>query len=262
MSELDVSEFQSQARDVNSNSITELVKSYEESGELSLVLTIGQRLYDSNQLAEARYYLKSGLAKTERESFESAVIYRLLGNIALKESDFSEAESYYNRALEFDPLSETLHVNLGSLFVQNQKYNQAMYYYTKAIQINSSCVKAWIGLAIVNRGKGEQDLAWANLNRALDLDSDSLTAIHICVDWAIQEENYYRALPWVMKYVANNPSNIEIKYTLAGMLFHLRRFSEARKNLHEILEFSPGWLKAIELIELIRLEGVAIDKMD
>jgi tetratricopeptide (TPR) repeat protein len=154
-----------------------------------------------------RFYLASMLSKAGRdhdaiEQFQFALrdstgeevelfdAFKAMGNSYVRTLDYQSAEELYNRAYALNPNSDILEVNYGTLFIQMNRFIEAAERFKNAVALNPANEKAWIGLALSYRGLRENDLAFANIQKALELDAKSSIATQLLFDWAFQDNQF------------------------------------------------------------------------
>jgi len=80
-----------------------------------------------------------------------------LGNVFLNQGKYQEATNQYNEALRINPNDAEAHYNLGNVFLNQGKYQEATSRYNEALRINPNDAKAHYNLGngyltIGNRG--------------------------------------------------------------------------------------------------------------
>ena len=167
-------------------------------------------------------------------------VYKNVGNIHVRAGDFESAEEHYNRAYNLNPESDVLMVNYGTLEIQRENLGDAVHRFRRAVEINPNNDKGWVGLAIVHRQMGDHELAWANVLRALDINQGNRTAIRLVVDWAVADHSFSVAIDRMQEYLAIENEDAEMSFTLAKILTHVGRISEARLEMERVLALDPA----------------------
>ncbi len=70
------------------------------------------------------------------------------------------------------------HRNLGDAYVDTKRYQDAQHAYTQAIQIDSECAKAHLGLGVTDMHLENHREAIVSLNNALNLDPTDCAAYY------------------------------------------------------------------------------------
>ncbi|MFS4458396.1 tetratricopeptide repeat protein [Bdellovibrio sp. HCB2-146] len=196
-------------------------------------------LYKTGQDQEAldKYYeALSVLSEEDELLFET---YKNMGNIFVKQGDFDAAEEYYNKAYTVNSQSDVLLVNFGTLEVQRNDFDKSLYCFRKAVEINSNNDKAWVGLAMVHNHFGDGELAWANLESALDINPKNRTAIHLAANWAVRDGRLQRAIDSIQAYLAEVEQDEEISLVLINLYCMASQIDNALLEMERVLLWNP-----------------------
>lgn len=110
-------------------------------------------------------------------------LYRLQGACFIHLGQLEKAEDSLYKALEYPGQVDAVLVNLGTLDIQRKEWESATSSFREAIRLNSSNDKAWVGLSLCHRFKGDHDLAFGNLELALDITPRNETALGLLLAW-------------------------------------------------------------------------------
>ena len=166
-------------------------------------------------LREAEVNCRTAL---EKDPF-NAKAYICLGVIAFKRNDFTGAEGYFRRSLELDPIDGG-RVELGALYVQTARLDEAKQELSEAIKTNANDARAHFEMA--------------NL---LLLEDDNKGAVREC----------YLA-------ILLDPNNEEAQLALAIALKRAGRSDEAEKALRNAIKRLPPakhWQLYLQLAEIM-----------
>ena len=181
-------------------------------------------------------------------------VYKNVGNIHVRAGDYEAAEEYYNKAYVIDPKSDVLMVNYGTLEIQRESFGDAVERFRAAVAINPNNDKAWVGLALVHRQMGDLELAWANVQRAVDINGRNRTALRLIVEWAVQDYRFSPAIEGLQDYLAKDCEDAEMSFTLAKILTHVGRLREARLEMERVLALDPAMEGAEQLARVLDRE--------
>lgn len=225
---------------------SELLRLFE-SGEVHFRLAA--TYCDVGQDDEARNHYLLGLECARRDFSANQLFgaYKDLGNISLRNGDHDEAEEYYNRAFVLNPRSDILLVNYGSLEIHRGQLNSAAERFRAAVEINGKNDQAWVGLALVHRQFGDQDLSWGNIERALELSPNNELALNLAVEWAFKDQQLNRVVPRVESYLQHHDQNSKWSLLLSKILFCLGRFQSADLELERFLTLQPDSEEGLKL---------------
>lgn len=182
-------------------------------------------------------------------------IYKNMGNISVKLSDFDGAEEFYNKAYTIKSDSDTLLINFGTLEVQRGDFDKALFCFRQAIQANEKNDKAWVGLALMHSEYGDHTLAWANLTTALDIQSMNRTAVLLYAKWAFRDHRESAAIPIIENYLSAESFDEELSLILIQLYAYLNEFTKAQLETTKILAWNPNLTAAREIEKQLRAIG-------
>ena len=112
-------------------------------------------------------------AKSCRTALEldpgNAKAYVCLGVNAFKRNALMDAEGYFRRSIELDP-RDGGHVEIGALYVQMGRYDEAKTELLKATELSKTDARAWVELANLYLLTGDTSEAIRQCHRALGVD--------------------------------------------------------------------------------------------
>lgn len=186
---------------------------------------------------------------SEAEMFE---IYKNMGNISVKLQDYEGAEEFYNKAYTINSQSDILLVNFGTLEVQRNNWDKAVYCFRQAVTINPKNEKAWVGLALMHNEYGDQTLAWANLQMALEINPFNRTGVLMFARWALRDHQEMAAIQTVTRYLAHDNFDEELSLILVHLYCCMNMFENAEMEATKILAWNPQLPAARDLQKHIR----------
>lgn len=177
--------------------------------------------------------------------------YKNLGNIFLRDGDYDEAEELFDKACTLRPESDTLLVNYGVLEIQRKNLEKARDRFRSALDLNNKNDGAWLGLALVHREFGDMELAWANLERALDENKSNQTAITVTMDWGIRDHKLDKAALRIRTFISEISDTKDMRLSLAKVLFCSGNFIESKREAEMVLKKDSTDADALRLVEVI-----------
>lgn len=149
---------------------------------------------------------------------DDAYLHDALGSSQFALGDAAEAESNYREAIRLDPSSADYPFNLGSLLAGRGDFGRARIYFEQALRLGRNDAKTLTNLAIVSIETGDRETALDYFRRAIDAD----------------------------------PSDPGSRLNLA--LYYVREgdAEEAKRIVEELLETSPDFQPAVELLRQLR----------
>lgn len=186
---------------------------------------------------------------TPQDLFE---IFKTIGNIFVRRGDFESAEDCYNKAHRLESGSDVLMVNFGTLSIQKQAWDDALTHFRRAIELNRKNDKAWVGLAIGHRMKGDFELAWGNIETALEYNPLNDVALNLALDWGSQEGREFRVLELIREFLIEGGWDEKLSLAFAWLSHRRGDTQIARFELERILAVNPDNARAMALVDEIR----------
>jgi tetratricopeptide (TPR) repeat protein len=226
------------------------------------VLKIDSRFETLNELAQIEYQLD--MIEEALQHLQQAVmvapedgpvlfeVFKTLGNVYVRKGDYETAEDNYNKAHRLCPHSDILHVNLGTLAIQRQDWDEAAERFRHALNIENSNDKAWVGLAIAHRMKGDFELAWGNVEAALEYNPLNEVALGLALEWSTYDGREFRALEMIRTFLIEGGWSERMSLAFAWLSFRRGEGDKARLELERLLAVNPGNVQALTLLTEIR----------
>ncbi len=179
-------------------------------------------------------------------------LHKACGNCWLRAQKADRAEAHYRKALQLDPTSDEIASNLGALYLQSGRIQEALRAFEDATISNPRNSKALAGLGSACLAEGRKREAHDHFARSLEIDLQQPTIIYHLVKCAYEIKSYATAARLLGNYVQSAPVNANLLYSLGGLQFHLGRIDEAHATVSRILKIQPGHSGAAELYKLIQ----------
>ncbi len=100
------------------------------------------------------------------------------GDLAMKNREFHEAESYYRQVLAVKPNYADVRVKRGQALLQVDEVDAALNEFSEAVTINPRYAAAWALIGVAYRRLREEDEALEAFRHALSIDKDEPIANH------------------------------------------------------------------------------------
>lgn len=190
-----------------------------------------------DEKALGKYYEALSLLTEETEDLFD--VYKNLGNILVRQSDFEGAEEYYNKAYTLNPKSDTLLVNFGTLEVQRQDYDKSLYCFRQAVEVNRKNDKAWVGLAMVHSQFGDHELAWANVETAIDINPSNRTAVQLLASWGLRDQRIAQGIQVLEDYLSKVEFDEDLSLVLINLYCTSSQVVQAQLECERVLLWNP-----------------------
>jgi tetratricopeptide (TPR) repeat protein len=103
---------------------------------------------------------------------DNVIAHNNLGNVFLQQGRLDEAIAHFQKALEINPDYEKAHYNLGTAFLQQGRLDEAIMHFQKALEIKPDYVEAHNNLGLAFLQQGRMDEAIAHYQKALEIKPD------------------------------------------------------------------------------------------
>ncbi len=103
----------------------------------------------------------------------------------------------------------------GLLHIHHDQAHQAILCLREAVRLNPSLDRAWVSLAIMHNKMGDMELALANIEKALDINSQNSVAVKCYAIWKEQLGEFKLACSKVSSYLQIN--NFDHDMTVKGI---------------------------------------------
>jgi tetratricopeptide (TPR) repeat protein len=212
----------------------------------------------------------------ELGSGDSTLPQLRLDEALLAQGHLEEAESGFKQLLQRDPLNAGVHLGLGRLAVQRQRWRDALPHLRQAAADRHTARAATIALAEVYQRLGEEEAAtkcrqqlerlppdqpWPDKFLA-DLDrfnSAGKRARLMEADRLFKQGQIPEALDRYAQVVQEYPDSREARVALGQALYRIRNYASAERVLKEAVELAPGFAEAHNYLGLSQREQGKLD---
>lgn len=166
--------------------------------------------------------------------------------------DFDRAIREYELALEADPQSALLHLNLASVFIKKHDTEQAVFQLKQAIALSPEAVEPHAILALVYAAQDKTDLASREYTLALKNASKlepknieiykSLGAIYL------QQKKLKEAQSIFKLITGLSPDDAQAHFFLGSIYFDSKDYPSAEKELKIALKLKPDYHEALNFL--------------
>jgi protein O-mannosyl-transferase len=173
------------------------------------------------------------------------VLLSILFLLSWKQSGmYADAESLYRTTIRKNSGCWMAHFNLGLLFANRGRTDEAMAHYQKALELNPNYTFAHINLGVLLAGMGRTDEAMAHYQMAFELNPNHAeTHNDIGILLAKMGQND-KAMVHFQKALEINPDYGDAHYDLGILLTQIGRTDEAIAHFQKALELNPHHAEA------------------
>ena len=132
------------------------------------------------------------------------------------------------------------HLNLGTLYASQRKFEQARSEYRIAIELDPGFVPAYVNLADLQRSQGTEAAAVQVLREGLRVAPDNAALHHALGLTLIRERRYADALPELARAMKQAPGDVRYAYVYGVALHDTGKKREGMAILRSALAQHPG----------------------
>ena len=180
-----------------------------------------------------------------------ANLYRLIGDSFAKLQDNKSAKESYAHALELDPFLSKAHLGYGAMHLSESNYNGSVLAFQKAISYAPQDDMANLGLGLSFQGLGEKVEARKWILSALECNPANELAVFSLVRISNETGDFEGCEETLNLYLKLKPNQPDMQFTLAGILFKLKKFTRSKMVCESILKAEPMHDKARDLYDLV-----------
>ena len=168
------------------------------------------------------------------------IVWKYLGEAYMAAKFYPQAEKAFNKALSLKPDYGEVMFDLGLLYEQWGKYDEAIKWLKKAAYLPTYEERylAFYELAQVYKKLGDEQNYLKNLNIAVNLYPRFKKALLELADYYAKQGNVDKAYLYYAQYLSYYPTDWNIALKFARFLIEHNRFSEAKALLKEIVNQS------------------------
>lgn len=157
-----------------------------------------------------------------------------------RNQDWTNQEKFWEATEKISPGDFGVHIDLGKVYLENKKYQQAYEQFTTSITLNPRFALAYYyrGDSLIHQGF--YDEALTNYMQSIELEPRFTGAYQNIGAIYYQQKKYDQAEYYAKRAIELNPQETKLKINLATIYVDQKRFSEARSILKEILSIEPN----------------------
>lgn len=195
----------------------------------------------------------SSLAQNSRskESIQGLSHY-IVGVYSEDIGDLDRAIAEYKKALEADPDSSLLHLNLASAFIKKNKVDLAIDQLNQSIGLDPLAVEPHAILALLYSTQNKEDLAAQEyiiaLKNAVRLQPNNVEIYKNLGTVYLQQKKLREAESIFKLIVKLAPTDAEAHFYLGSIYFDLKGYSSVEKELKAALKLKPDYHQALNFL--------------
>ncbi len=192
--------------------------------ELSVIVNLSVLYAKLNRLPDAKQLLVSAL----EEQPDSAILTKQLANVLKNLGDDSQAEYYYLESIKLNNQDASSFNNLGLLYYQQNKLDQAERSFQQALALEPGYLAAMYNLALSYQAMGNTEQAIACLLGLLAADSTYTQAHFLLAKLALSGGDSDKASQYFYQVASLHPDNVEVLHSIAATLLEANQYQLAK----------------------------------
>jgi len=172
--------------------------------------------------------------------------------------DLDQAVQQYKKALEADPQSSLLHLNLASVFIKKNDPVLAIEELKKSVELAPETVEPHAILALVYAAQNNKDLAAVEytfaLKNAAKLEPKNIEIYKSLGAIYLQQKKLKEAESIFNLIVGLAPTDSEAHFYLGSIYYDLKDYPSAEKELNRALKLKPDYHEALNFLGYAYLE--------
>jgi tetratricopeptide (TPR) repeat protein len=173
---------------------------------------------------------------------------------------YANIETLWRTTLAWNPNSSLAHNNLGNIFLQNGRVDEAMKQFQKALDIEPRYALAHNNLGAALYQKGQVDEAVAHYQKALEIEPRYAQAHNNLGIVLFQKGQVDEAMAHFQKALAIQPNNAEIYNNFGNALLGKGEAAGAIRCFQKAVEIAPDFAGAQENLGLILFQKGQVDE--
>ncbi|HTY21341.1 MAG TPA: glycosyltransferase [Geobacteraceae bacterium] len=204
---------------------------------------------------EGRYAEALDVFSDARNKGDTSVLVHA-GDCLAKLGKVTEAEVSYLDALTVRGDDALANTGIGVLRLLAGEFSDAALAFGKALQADPASSKALCGMGMARNGQGRNNTAYGYFVKALKIDPENITALNELFRSAFASGKFTDATACARTYLMHHPGDLDILFSLAGVLYKTGAYDEACEVMERLMALSPGYQGAKELLEIIPTASV------
>tara|TARA_R110002073_G_scaffold269977_6_gene433219 strand:- start:8387 stop:10207 length:1821 start_codon:yes stop_codon:yes gene_type:complete len=201
-------------------------------------------LHKSGKTEEAIVLCREILQKAPKEPNT----LQLLGAFMKAKGDYPEAEKYMCASLQADPKQAHVHNNLGNLYFELDRTDDALRSYKNATDLEEKYADAWFNRAIVEEKRGQIDTGLSLVAKAIKYAPNQAKYYNLLGLLYKRQEKFTEAVSAFEKAVTLQPAFIKAIHNLGTAYREVARLDEARQCFNHVLNTTPDQVETWEAI--------------
>ena len=175
-----------------------------------------------------------------KSGYRSEITYSNLGVIYKNTNRQEEALKLYRKSISINPEYSEAYINIGNLLREQGRHEHALEATLKALAINPNDSKTYFNLGLIYKELGITEKAIASIIQSLSLNPDNPVANEYLVDLHKGLGNYDAALEATLKWIEHKPDNPSAYMNLSNIYQAIGKLDMALTSAKKSLKLNPN----------------------
>ncbi len=202
---------------------------------------------EAKQFENAIYYYRQAL----KIAANKAEVYCGMGNCYMKLQDTKSAEENFALCLSSDADYPSGLMGMAIVMLQQTDYYGSIQLLEKLIAKNPTHDRALCALGMVYEKMGQKKRAMEFYEISIRENIENSAAMTSLLNLSYELSEFDEIHASLTRYLEVHPANLNMRFGLAGILFKMDRWEEAREAINQILIFEPQNENALKLLQQI-----------
>ena len=168
----------------------------------------------------------------------------LLGNIAMEQKHYADAERHFRKALEYEPNFTDARNSLGILYDRLGRRDDALREFLKVVSVDPEYAEAHNNIGLINKEEGRAQEAIASFRKAIEADPEFAGAYSNLALVLEQMGDLNEAGEQFRNALQRDPQNAAVRTNYGGLLYTLGHYEQARVELEKAVAADPVYASA------------------
>lgn len=173
------------------------------------------------------------------------------GEELARETKYDEAISTFAQARKINPRSARCERATGAVLLAQGKWKEARPYFMSSSVLEPKDSRTLCGIGMCAMLEGQKEEAYDYFSRSLEIKADHNVALLQLIECSYALNRFDALERALRSYLVAQPADSGMEFCLAGCLYKMGRYDEARAVNGQVLAKKPGDESALELAKII-----------
>jgi len=206
----------------------------------------------TGKLTQAKELLDEVLTVKEMNPAQRETVTCLDAEFKVIMGELGAAAALYNKLLDKNPHLARALCGKGALAAEEQDWVTAQAFFETSLDYDPQYDVAIAGVGLCKMVSNKTEEAFNLFRRAATVNPENYRAVLGVLQLGYPLKRFAEMESLVLAYLKRYPSNLDMLYSFAGLLYAQGRMEEARSQVEKILVAEPSHESALELRDIIQ----------